>query len=147
MAAFKFVMSQNHIFVSSTGNSNFFTLDQIEKLNNTAIVDKSVNLQRDRLGWPRRLGRHERRQHEASGARFVLPVGHDVIVLVPGPQEWLLTEELGNKVSKLHLPILGQSSLSSSRDKHMRLRSKAHSEPHYRLLGCRFQSVLLLLAC
>ena len=35
------------IFVSSTGNCNFFTLDQMKKLDNNAVVGMSVNLQRD----------------------------------------------------------------------------------------------------
>ena len=53
----------------------------MKKLDNNAVVGKSVNLQRDRLGWPKGFGNETK-------DRFVLPVGHDVIVLVPGPQEW-----------------------------------------------------------
>ena len=53
MAAIEIVMSEIDIFVSSTGNSNFFTLEQMKKLDNNAVVGKSVNLQRDRFGWPR----------------------------------------------------------------------------------------------
>ena len=37
------VMSEFDIFVSSTGNFNFFTWDQMKKLDNNAVVGMSVN--------------------------------------------------------------------------------------------------------
>ena len=46
-AAIKIVMSDIDIFVSSTGKFIFFTLDQMKKLDNNAVVGMSVNLQRD----------------------------------------------------------------------------------------------------
>ena len=84
-AAIKLVMSEIDIFVSSTGNSDFFTLVHMKKLDNNAVVGMAANLQRDRLGWPRGLGGQESRQHQTSKDRFVLLVGHDAIVLVLGP--------------------------------------------------------------
>ena len=127
MAAIEIVMSEIDIFVPSTGSSNFFTLEQMKKLDNNAVVGKSVNLQRDRFGWPRGLG-NQSRQHQASRDRFVLLVGHDVIVLVPGPQDGSASCQMSS-VTKV----------------------KAISGPHYRYWAvsfnrwcCRWQ---LLLSC
>ena len=121
MAAIEIVMSEIDIFVPSTGNSNFFTLEQMKKLDNNAVVGKSVNLQRDRFGWPRGLG-NQSRQHQASKDRSVLLVGHDVIVLVPGPQKGLpLAKELVTKVV-------------------------SHFSTALPLLGCEFHSMVLSLA-
>ena len=74
------------------------------------------------LAGPEVLG-NESRQHQASKDRFVLLVGHDVIVLVPGPQD-------------------GSASCQKS--------SVTKVESHFRtalpLLGCEFQSMVLSLA-
>ena len=150
VAAIKIVMSDIDSFVSSTGNFNFFTLDQMKKLDNNAVVGMSVNLQRDRLCLlAQRPWKAESRQHQASKDRFVLPLGHSVIVLVSGPQNGvcLLPKELGNKVVKLHLPKLAAKlTVLTQEHAHEAKVENPFQGLHYPLLGCKFQSMVLSLA-
>ena len=114
-----------------------------KKLDNNSVVGMSVNLSRDRFGWPRCVEGRESRQHKASKDRLVLPVGHDVIVLVPGAHGGvcLLPKELGNKVAKLHSPILcAKLTFLTKQAKTTRLKVRTT------LPGCEFQSMVLSLA-
>ena len=98
---------------------------------------------------PQRPWKAESRQHQPSKDRFVLPLGHRVIVLVSGPQNGvcLLPTELGNKVAKLHRPQLDTKLTVLSQEQAHETKVESSSQGlHSPFLGCKFQSMVLSLA-